>query len=53
VITSSEIVISKRLTPSGILPMPNLEVVCYLLIEAIQLGSFVVLEFGVGPVRLK
>jgi len=23
------------------------------LIEAIQLGSFVVLEFGVGPVRLK
>ena len=28
-----------------------IEVVCDLLIEAIQLGSFVVLEFGVSPVR--
>ena len=29
------------------------EIVCNLLIEAIQLGSFVLLEFGVRPVRLK
>jgi hypothetical protein len=30
-----------------------IEIVYNLLIEAIQLGSFVVLEFAVGPVRLK
>ena len=30
-----------------------IEIVCNLLIEPIQLGSFVVLEFGVSRVRLK
>ena len=30
-----------------------IEIVSNLLIEAIQLGSFVVLEFGVRPIRLK
>jgi hypothetical protein len=30
-----------------------IEIVCNLLIEVIQLGSFVVLEFGVRPVRLE
>jgi hypothetical protein len=30
-----------------------IEIVYDLLVEAIQLGSFVVLEFGVRPVRLK
>jgi len=30
-----------------------IEIVCDLLIEAIQLSSFVVLEFGIGAVRLK
>ena len=30
-----------------------IEIIYDLLIEAIQLGSFVVLEFGVSPVRLE
>jgi hypothetical protein len=30
-----------------------IEIVCNLLIEAVQLGAFMVLEFGVGPVRSK
>jgi hypothetical protein len=30
-----------------------IEIVYDLLIEPIQLGSFVVLEFGVRPIRLK
>jgi len=30
-----------------------IEIVSDLLIEALQLSSFVVLEFGVSPVRLK
>jgi len=30
-----------------------IEIVCNFLIEPIQLGSFVVLEFGVRPVRLE
>jgi hypothetical protein len=29
------------------------EIVCNLLIKSIQLGSFVVPEFGVSPVRLE